>query len=255
MQKKVALVTGGTHGIGRAITLALARDNFSVVAFGNQPEQGKETSRLVKEEGLEATIVDGDVSERPDVTRIVGEVAQRYGRIDVLCNNAAIRVEGNLLETEEETWDKMMAVDLKGVYLSTRSVLPHMVRQQAGVIITTGSTSGYGAKNLIAYATAKGALVPFTMSLALDHAKDHIRAVLVLPGFTLTGMTEHSPAERLAAMAEKNVSGRVGLPQDIANAVAFLASEKAATISGAILEVGAVHGQMTGLGPSRSTKS
>jgi len=255
METRVALVTGGTYGIGRAITLALARENFAVVAFGNQPAQGQETSRLAREEGLEPTILDGDVSARSDVERIVAEAARLYGRIDVLCNNAAIRIEGNLLETEEQTWDRIMAVNLKGVYLVTRAVLPHMICRQAGVVITTGSTSGYGSKNLIAYATAKGALAAFTMSLALDHAKDHVRAVLVVPGFTLTGMTEHSAPERLAAMAERSVAGRVGLPEDIANAVAFLASEKAATISGAILEVGGMHGQMTGLGPPRSTKS
>ena len=148
MEKKVALVTGGTYGIGRAITLALARENFAVVAFGNQAAQGHETSRLAREEGLEPTILQGDVSTSSDVARIVAAAAQRYGRIDVLCNNAAIRSEGNLLETEEQTWDRIMAVNLRGVYLVTRAVLPHMIRQQGGVIITTGSTSGHGAKIL-----------------------------------------------------------------------------------------------------------
>jgi NAD(P)-dependent dehydrogenase (short-subunit alcohol dehydrogenase family) len=162
--EKVALVTGGTYGIGRAITLALARENFAVVRSATRPRKDMRPPVWPGKKGWSRRFSRGMFPQSSDVARIVAAAAQRYGRIDVLCNNAAIRSEGNLLETEEQTWDRIMAVNLRGVYLVTRAVLPHMIRQQGGVIITTGSTSGHGAKNLIAYATAKGALAAFTMS-------------------------------------------------------------------------------------------
>lgn len=247
---KVAVVSGGTYGIGRAITLTLARDGFQVVAFGDNPDYGAGTERALAEAKLDGLVLRGDVATRADVERAVDETVQRFGRIDALCNNAAIRPTGTVLDTDEQTWDRILAVNLKGAYYFTRAVLPHMILGGGGAIVTTGSTSGYGGRDHIAYCTAKGALVPFAMSIALDHAKDRIRSNVVIPGVTLTGMTENFPQERLAARAAVSVAGRIGLPEDIANAVAFLVSDKAQTISGAVLEVGATHEQMV-LGPQR----
>ncbi len=239
-----AIVTGGTNGIGQAITLTLAERGYAVIAMGNDTEQGAATEAALRAQGLQANVMEGDVANNADAERIAGFAMREFGRIDVLCNNAAIRPVGNVLETDEETWDRCFAVNIKGMYLFTRAVLPSMIDRKQGVIINTASGSGYGGMGHIAYCASKGAIFPFTKSLAVDHRQDHIRANAVVPGVTLTGMTDMMPPERIASIGESSVAGRMGMPQDIANAVAFLASDEAATITGAILEVGTVQSQM-----------
>lgn len=242
---KVAIVSGGTYGIGRAITLTLARQGHSVVAFGIDQRQSEETREQLQALGLSADIMEGDVSSRSDIKKVVDLAIQNYGRVDVLCNNAGIRTTGTLIETDEELWDRTFAVNVKGMYFLTRAVLPFMVAQKSGAIVNMASGSGYGGKGRIAYCASKGAVFAFTRSLAVDHVEDHIRVNAVVPGFTLTGMTESMPPERLAAQAEKNVSGRLNRPEDVARVVCYLASDDAATISGAIWDVGGIQGQMS----------
>lgn len=243
--KKVAIVSGGTYGIGRAITLALARQQYEVVAFGIDRGQSAETREQLQTLVPAAHVIEADVSNRDDINKVVDLSIQSYGRVDVLINNAGIRTTGTLIETDEEMWDRTFAVNVKGMYLLTRAVLPFMIAQKSGCIINMASGSGYGGKGRIAYCASKGAIFPFTRSLAVDHMKDHIRVNAVVPGFTLTGMTEGASAERLAAQAEKNVSGRLNRPEDVAKVVCYLASDDAATISGAIWDVGGIQGQMS----------
>ena len=240
--RRVAIVTGGTYGIGRAITLALAREGCAVVAFGIDRRQADGTRAALDELGLTGETLEGDVSVGADVQRAVEFTIGKYGQIDALCNNAGIRPLGTILETDEETWDRAFAVNIKGMYLFTRAVLPHMIARGGGVIINTASTAGYGKDGRIAYCSSKGAIFPFTRSLAIDHLKDRIRVNAIVPGPTLTGMTENSPPERLRAMGAHSVAGRMNTPEEIAHAVAFLVSDKARTITGAIWEVGTSQG-------------
>lgn len=226
---KVALVSGGASGIGRAITAALGRDGYRVVVF----------------DLAEGSDVQGDVSRAEDCERAVS-AARSQGEIRVLCNVAGIRPTGTILETSEETWDRVMAVNLKGMFLLCRAAIPEMQKRGGGVIVNIGSTSGYAGKDHIAYCAAKGAVIPFTKSLAVDHAADRIRVNAVIPGFTQTAMTaDFSPAVP-QAVAGRSVAGRVGLPEDVAAAVCFLASDAASTVSGAVLEVGVLPGTLPG---------
>jgi NAD(P)-dependent dehydrogenase (short-subunit alcohol dehydrogenase family) len=237
-EARVAIVTGGTHGIGRAITATLAARGYAVVAVGNDAAQAEGTQALLRERGLQADTREADVALSADVEGVVRFTLERYGRVDALCNNAGIYTRGTVLTVTEEAWDRTMAVNLKGMFLFARAVIPHMITAGGGAIVNTASVSSYGNRNLVAYCAAKAGVLGLTRALAMDHVQDHIRVNALVPGFILSGMTADSPPERLAAMAAGNVAGRVGQPQDVANLVAFLVSDEAATISGAFYEVG-----------------
>lgn len=236
---KVVIVTGGTYGIGRAITLKLAEQGYRVVAFGldqrqvgSRAHQGTEgTRKELARRNLTADLLRADVSKARQVARVVHFTIGKYGRIDALVNNAAIRVNGALSQTTEEMWDKILSVNLKGLFLTTKAVLPYMIRQGTGAIVNIGSGSGWGRPGRIAYCASKGGVFAFSAALALDHLQDHIRVNVVVPGFTRTGMTE-------GARIPKRAAGRILRPQDTANAVAFLLSSEAEMISGSVTMVG-----------------
>jgi NAD(P)-dependent dehydrogenase (short-subunit alcohol dehydrogenase family) len=139
-----------------------------------------------------------------------------------------------------------MAVNLKGIFLLSKAVIPEMKKHGGGVIVNIGSSSGYAGKDHLAYSVSKGAVIPFTKSLAVDHASDRIRVNAVIPGFTQTGMTANFSPAVSQGVAARSVAGRAGLPEDIAAAVCFLASDAARTISGAVLEVGVLPGSLPG---------
>ena len=158
-ERKVAIVTGGTYGIGRAVTVTLAAKGYAVVAFGldarqlgSAAESGTEGTRAaLTDRGLSADLLQADVSKADDVQQVVDFTLDRYGRIDALINNAAVRPTGTILETTEETWDRVIDVNLGGLFLTTKAVLQHMICQGGGVIINVGSGSGWGKPNLLAY--------------------------------------------------------------------------------------------------------
>ncbi len=241
---KAAIVTGGTSGIGRAITLALARRGDRVLAIGHDAPLERETRAALSAAGLAAELMQGDVADPDTAARAVARAIALWGRIDVLCNNAAIRPTGTILDTDEAVWDRCFAVNIKGMYLFSRAVIPHMIAQGGGAIVNTASGSSYGGAEHIAYTTSKGAVLPFTKSLAVDHARHRIRANAVVPGVTLTGMTDMMAPERMASIADASVAGRMGMPDDIARVVAYLTSDDAATVTGAIWDVGSIAGQM-----------
>jgi NAD(P)-dependent dehydrogenase (short-subunit alcohol dehydrogenase family) len=250
VDRRVVIVTGGTYGIGRAVTLALARRGYAVVTFGLDARQigsvaanGVEGTRAALErEGLAADILEADVSQAEAVQRVVDFTIQKYGRIDALVNNAAIHPSGNILETSEEVWDRVIDVNLKGMFLCARAVIPHMVQQGGGAIVNVGSGAGWGKPDLLAYSASKGGVFALSAALAHDHLHDHIRVNVVVPGGgVLTGMTEGMPY--LQRAAHNTVAGRNPLPEDIASAIAFLLSEEAEMVSGAVLTVGCFTGQ------------
>lgn len=248
---KVVMVTGGTYGIGRAITVTLADQGYKVVSFGQDARQigslaqnGIEGTRneLAKRK-LTADLLLADVSKASEVKRVVEFTIDKYARIEALVNNAAIRPSGTILETSEEMWDKVMAVNLKGMFLTTKAVLPHMIKQGRGAIVNISSGSGWGRPDRIAYCASKGGVFAFSAALAWDHRHNHIRINVVVPGYTLTGMTEGNADIQ---KTHGNVAGRILLPQDTANVVAFLLSDETEMISGSVTTVGGP------LEPSRS---
>ena len=237
---KVVIVTGGTYGIGRAITVTLAEKDYRVVAFGQEQKQAgsaaengiSDTRTELEARNRTAELLVADVSKADEVNRVIDFTMGKFGRIDALVNNAAIRPYGKTLETSEETWDRVMAVNLKGMFLATKAVLPHMIRQGKGSIVNISSGSGWGRPNRIAYCTSKGGVFGFSAALAVDYLDDHIRVNVVVPGYTVTGMTESDK------QTPKNPLGRGLRPEDTANAVAFLLSDEAEMISGSVTTVG-----------------
>jgi len=228
MSGRVAIVSGSTSGIGRAVADRLASDGLTVVGASDDADGA---SRV-------------DVSDRAQVEAFVERVVAEHGRVDVLCNAAGVKVAGTVLDTDLETWERTFAVNVTGVFLLTKAVLPHMIERRSGVVVNIGSPSGYGGANHAAYCASKGALLALGASLALDHRADGIRVNTVVPGSTRTGMNRDRPVEVERELAKSNVAGRINEPEDVANAVAYLCSDAAATVSGAVLEVGWLSGQV-----------
>jgi NAD(P)-dependent dehydrogenase (short-subunit alcohol dehydrogenase family) len=248
---KVVIVTGGTYGIGKAITLTLAQRGYAVVAFGLDAPQVSSTAQngsdVLKSElealQLKADVLNADVSKAADVKRVAEFALGKYGRIDALVNNAAIGPLGTVLDTAEETWDAIIDVNLKGVYLCARAVLPHMIAQGGGAIVNVGSGAGWGKPNMAAYSASKGGMFALSAALAYDHFHDGVRVNTVIPGGggILTGMSlgrVGGNMDKFGQGAVGTAAGRPATSEDVAKAVAFLLSEDAEVISGTILDVG-----------------
>lgn len=247
----VVIVTGGTFGLGLSITVELARRGHQVVAFGLAEPQVSSTAQgfdavrqALADAGCSADILDADVSVAADVQRVVAHAVSRYGAVHGLVNNAAIGPLGTVLTTDEATFTKILDVNVKGTYLASRTVLPHMIRAGGGAIVNIGSGAGYGKPNMAAYAASKGALVALTMAMAYDHFHDHVRVNLAIPGGggMVTGMSVGRFGGDVDAFVRKagpgTAAGRPANGRDLANAVAFLLSDEAAAISGTVLDVG-----------------
>jgi NAD(P)-dependent dehydrogenase (short-subunit alcohol dehydrogenase family) len=247
----VVIVTGGTFGIGRAITTVLARTGHKVTAFGLETRQVSSTAEQaipslrqeLQDLGLDADLFEADVSVAADVQRIVEHTLAKHGRIDALVNNAAIGPLGTVLDTPEEVWDRVIDVNLKGMYLCCRAVLPHMIRQGRGAIVNIGSGAGWGKPNMAAYSASKGGIFALSTAIAYDHLHDGIRVNTVVPGGggIVTGMSVGrvgGDAEKVKAVPPGTAAGRAATPDDIARAVRFLLSEDADVISGTVIDVG-----------------
>lgn len=256
---KTAVVTGGTYGIGRAITITLAKQGYRVVAFGLEQRQIgsraadgiRGTRSALEETQLDADLLEADVSDSSQVRSVMEYALGKYGRIDALVNNAAIHPSGTILETPEDVWDKVLAVNLKGMFLSCQALIPHMIEQGGGAIVNIGSGSGWGKPNLLAYCASKGGVYALSMALAYDHLHDHIRVNMVIPGGgVITGMNEGTG--RVKYSGQNTVTGTNTETADVANAVAFLLSQNANQISGTVIDVGCFSHQG---GPIPNSKS
>jgi NAD(P)-dependent dehydrogenase (short-subunit alcohol dehydrogenase family) len=248
---KVVIVTGGTFGIGRAITIGLARRGHAVVAFGLEAPQVSSTAAAaipslkteLREAGLDAELMEADVSMAADVERVVDRALSLHARIDGLVNNAAIGPLGTVLDTNEELFHAVLAVNLKGPYLCCRAVLPHMIKAGGGSIVNIGSGAGWGKANMAAYSASKGGLFALSAAMAYDFLHDRIRVNTVVPGGggIVTGMSVGrvgGDMSRFAQGAAGTAAGRAATGDDIANAVAFLLSPEAEAISGTVIDVG-----------------
>ncbi len=243
---KTIIVSGGTYGIGRGIVLDLARRGWNVVAFGldgKQPgsaaDNGIEGTRAaLAAEGLEADVIEADVADAGAVADVVEHALSLHGRIDGAVNNAALRPSGTVLDTDEATFDRVVAVNLKGQFLLCKAVIPLMRDAGGGAIVNIGSGAGWGKPGIAAYCASKGGVFALSAALAYDHLQDRVRVNVVVPGpQTASGMVEAMAGDGVSKPV--TASGRQTQPQDIANAVAFLLSDEAAQISGTVVDVGA----------------
>jgi NAD(P)-dependent dehydrogenase (short-subunit alcohol dehydrogenase family) len=234
---KSAIITGGGSGIGKAIAAAFAREGAGVAIAGRHQEKLDDAAREI---GPNCLAVAADVSKPDDVTRLVNAAIEKFRRIDILVNNAAVLLPGTAESISEEEFDQTFNVNVRGLWLLARAVLPHMRAAGGGSIINIGSVlSTLGARNRVAYSASKGAVLAMTRAMALDHAAEKIRVNCICPGIVETemvarfSMDESARRQRLAW----HPLGRFGQPEDIAGLAVFLASDESAWTTGAAFTV------------------
>ncbi len=239
LEGKVALVTGASRGIGRAIAVELARAGAEVaVNFAASEDAAREVASEIEALGRKAYLVKFDVAEPEGVAQGVKEVEETFGRIDILVNNAGITRDGLLVRMKEEDWERVLSVNLKGAFLVTKAVIPGMMKRRWGRIINVSSVVAFsGNPGQSNYAASKAGLVGFSRSLALEVARRGITVNVVAPGFIETDMTAALPEKAREALLSRVPMGRAGTPEEVAHAVVFLASDKASYITGTVLHV------------------
>ena len=242
LDNKVALITGAASGIGRASAIKFAREGASVVAADIQAEAVEETARMITSEGGTATPVHADVTDGASVHRMVRTAVDTYGRLDILFNNAGLGARGTILEIDESTFDRLFAVNVKGVFLGCKEAIPIMIAQKSGVILNTASQLGLvGADASAVYPATKGAIIQLTKCLSLDHARDGIRVNAVCPGPIDTPLARRgreqagNPEEVLKLRLQQIPMGRIGQPEEVADVAAYLCSDEASFITGAAI--------------------
>ena len=235
---KVAIVTGAAQGIGRAIAEALARDGADVAVVDLDVTRAEETARAVSSQGRRALVIKANVAEWADVTAMADRVLTELGRIDILVNNAGITRDGLLLRMKEEDWNAVLDVNLKGTFHCTKAVLPAMTKQRGGAMVNIASVVGVmGNAGQANYAASKAAVIGFTKTVAREYASRGVTVNAVAPGFIETAMTEKLSREVREALLKQIPLGRLGTPNDVAEAVRFLVSPPAAYITGHVLHV------------------
>ena len=237
---RVAIVTGAGSGIGRAIALRAAGEGAAVVVADLDPPGGRETVDQIVQTAGRAVCVDMDVTRAADARRLVETALSAYGRIDVLVNNAAIGGGDDILATDEATWDRIVAVVLKSVFLCTRAVLPRMLEQRGGSIVNISSVNALTGLGEEAYSAAKAGVINLTQNLAIRYGQYGVRANVICPGTIRTPIWRQRVEKRpdvFDILTRWYPIGRVGEPEDVANATIFLASDEASFVTGAVLTV------------------
>ena len=244
LAEKVVIITGAGRGIGRAAALLFASEGARLALVDINEESGEAAAEEVRLQGGEAIYVKTDLTHSAQVKKMADTVVEKYGRIDVLYNNAGINHFGKVTDADEAAWDRVMAVNAKSVFLTCKFVIPIMAKQKKGVIINTGSAASLvGLANLSAYTASKGAVLQLTRNMALDYAKDGIRVNAICPGVTATEMTEQviydDPDPKAARERFDRVipRGSMAAPIEIANAALFLATDESSYITGAAIPV------------------
>jgi 3-oxoacyl-[acyl-carrier protein] reductase len=235
---KVAAITGGARGIGHATAVKFAAEGARVAVCDINPELTLQTLRAIRANGGEADGYPVDVTNKEEIAAMVRGVMTKWGRIDCIVNNAGIVMDAQLRSMTDEQFDKVIDINLRGVYNCTRAVVGIMLAQQSGVILTTSSIVGlYGNFGQTNYAASKFAVIGMTKTWAKELGRKGIRANVVCPGFVATPILKQMPDKVLGEMARKVPCGRLGLPEEVANVFAFLASDEASYINGAVISV------------------
>ena len=240
LESKVAIITGAGSGIGKATALTFAKEGAKVVVADWAEENGKQTVEEIKQQNGDAIFVKTDVSKVSDVENMVKTCIEEFGRVDILYNNAGILKSSSLHEMSEKDWDQVIDVDLKSVFLGIKYVIPHMLKQGSGKIISTASVAGIvGFQNIGAYCAAKGAIITLTKEMAMEYAPKNINVNCIAPGLIRTAMTKGmlEDPETKKHLEESTLYTRFGEPQDIAYAALYLASEESNFVNGITLVV------------------
>ena len=240
MERKVALITGGSRGIGKAIAKKFAKEGYDIVInyVSESAELGKVKEEMIENRNVDILFVKADVTNYNGCEEMIKEVINKFGRIDVLVNNAGITKDGLLMRMKEEDFDKVIEVNLKGTFNVTKNVIPYMMKQRSGKIVNISSVVGIGGNAGQAnYAASKAGIIGFTKSLAKELASRNILANCVAPGFIKTDMTDV-----LSDAVKENINkqiplNKMGEADEVANAVYFLASEENTYITGQVLNV------------------
>ena len=241
LEGKVAIISGGARGMGAAEAKLFAREGAKVIICDVLEDEGRQTEAEINEVGGDAVFVKLDVTSQDEWENAVNTAIERFGKLDILVNNAGIIVQSTIEDMTVELWDKVMDVNAKGVFLGTKTAIPHMKEAGGGSIVNISSISGIvGQDNVNAgYNASKGAVRIFTKAAAVQYAKENIRVNSIHPGPIATPMTAEGRAdpERVALTVERTPLGRYGEPEEVANAVLFLASDEASYVTGSEIVV------------------
>ncbi|HER25086.1 MAG TPA: glucose 1-dehydrogenase [Candidatus Atribacteria bacterium] len=240
-EDKVVIVTGAAVGIGKATVIAFAEKGAKVVVADIDVEKGKQTSSFI---GGDAFFIELNVADRKSVNNMVKDVMNRFGRVDILVNNAGIYYQGDVIETTEEEWDKVMAVNLKGMYLCSHYVIPVMLERGSGVVVNVASEAGLvGIADQVAYNVSKAGVISLTKSMAVDFAQKGVRVNAVCPGTTETPLVKNAlkrsknPENERRKLEECRPLNRLGRPEEIAAAILAMASDHLGYATGSVLSI------------------
>ena len=240
MSNKVMIVSGGASGLGLAAAEKFAKNGYNIVLIDINEEKGKKAEQKIKGMGVDAVFCKCDISNKEEVQKAAKITKEKFGRADVLINNAGLEVRGSILQCTEDDWTRLYNINLKGIYYMSNAFVPMMVEQGKGAVVNTGSILGYRTVGeRAAYSSSKGAIDTLTRTMAFDLAANNIRVNCVVPGAIDTPLLRGSindspdPAGTEKFLGSKSVFGRMGTSEEVANVMYFLASDEASFVTGA----------------------